>query len=183
MTLPRPRAAAGNPAARPRGAAPRLRAAPAGKSRRLYARGLLSGRARRLCRFAITGGLAGAIQLALLLAFTRAGWPGLPANLAAFVLSAQLNFIMSGLFTWRDRLTALPWPRRWLFFHCSIASMAVLNMLVFALARLLLPDLAASALGIATAATGNFLLGDRVVFRARRQTQPAAAAADQEPAA
>jgi putative flippase GtrA len=38
-------------------------------------------------------------------------------------------------------------------------------MAVFAVARLMLPDLAASALGICVAAVGNFFLGDRLVFR------------------
>jgi putative flippase GtrA len=143
---------------------------------------LPAGHRRRLFRFAITGGLAGAIQLALLTAFTHGGWHAIPANMLAFVLAAQVNFAMSGLFTWRDRRTSLSWPRRWLLFHCSIAGMAVFNMLVFAVVRLLLPDLLASAIGIAAAA-GNFILGDLVVFRARLLPQAGERAAAQEPAA
>lgn len=101
----------------------------------------------------------------------------------AFLLAAQVNFVLSGLFTWRDRRTILSWPRRWLLFHGSIAGMAVVNMLVFALSRLLLPDLAASAMGIAVAAAGNFLLGDLVIFRARTLPPTGQEIADQEPAA
>lgn len=43
--------------------------------------------------------------------------------------------------------------------------MAVVNMVVFVAARTLVPYLAASAAGICAAAVGNFLIGDRLVFR------------------
>jgi putative flippase GtrA len=127
--------------------------------------------AGRPARFALTGGLAGLGQLALLTLFTRWGWSPDPANATAFVLAAQLNFLLSSSFTWRDRLAGRAGPRalwrRWLAFHGAIAGMAVVNMLVYAAARHALPVLAASALGIAVAAVGNFLLGDRLVFRPR----------------
>jgi len=38
-------------------------------------------------------------------------------------------------------------------------------MVVFVVARTLVPYLAASAAGICAAAVGNFLIGDRLVFR------------------
>lgn len=55
--------------------------------------------------------------------------------------------------------------RRWLRFHLSIGGTAALNLLVFGVARLALPALAASALGIGVAAVFNYLLADRLVFR------------------
>jgi putative flippase GtrA len=127
--------------------------------------------AGRPARFALTGGLAGLGQLALLTLFTRWGWAPDLANATAFLLAAQLNFLLSSTFTWRDRLAGQSGPRvlwrRWLAFHGAIAGMAVVNMLVYTAARHALPVLAASALGIAAAAAGNFLLGDRLVFRPR----------------
>lgn len=96
---------------------------------------------------------------------TRQGWPELAANGAAFLLAAQINFALSVTFTWRDRLAGQGLWRRWLAFHGAIAGMAVVNMLVFAAARAALPALAASALGIGVAAVGNFVVGDRLVFR------------------
>jgi putative flippase GtrA len=87
------------------------------------------------------------------------------ANAAAFLLAAQLNFALSSAFTWRDRFVSHSLARRWLLFHGSIAATALLNMLTFSAARFVLPVLAASAAGIATGALGNYLLGDRVVFR------------------
>ncbi len=127
---------------------------------------LFSEKARPV-RFAITGGLAGLMQLALLKLLADHGAQALVANAAAFLLAAQLNFALSSLFTWRDRRSGQPVGRRWLAFHGSIASMAVVNMVVFAAMRLVLPDLAASAAGICAAAAGNFLIGDHLVFRSR----------------
>jgi putative flippase GtrA len=86
----------------------------------------------------------------------------------AFLLAAQFNFVTSNVFTWRDRPSGQSLAGRWLAFHGSIASMAVVNLLVFAIMRTLVPDLLASAAGIAVAAVGNFIIGDRLVFQSRR---------------
>lgn len=123
----------------------------------------------RLLRFGLTGGLAGLVQIGLLRAFESAGLVPLVANALGFLLAAQVNFIVSQVFTWADRpLNGTlddSLGRRWRRFHAAIAGTAVLNMLVFAAARTLLPDLVASALGICVAAVANFLLADRLVFR------------------
>ena len=127
---------------------------------------------RRLVRFAITGGLAGVLQLMLLKLMLDAGVSALPANTTAFLLAAQFNFLMSTLYTWSDRRGKRALGRCWLAFHGSIAGMAVVNLLVFSTTRLVLPDLAASAAGIAAGACGNFMLGDRLVFRSPRHEHP-----------
>ena len=125
----------------------------------------------RLARFALTGGLAGLCQLSLLTALTGRGWPPDLANVTAFLVAAQLNFLLSSIFTWCDRLATRvsggALRRRWLAFHGAIASMAVVNMVVYSTARHVMPVLIASALGIAAAALGNFVLGDCLVFRPR----------------
>jgi putative flippase GtrA len=126
----------------------------------------------RIARFVLTGGLAGFAQLILLTLFTDHGWHAIGANAVAFLLAAQLNFALSSIFTWPDRHTGQSIRRRWLIFHGSIAGMAVVNMAVFAAMRLVLPDLAASAAGICVAAIGNFLIGDRLVFRAPAVGEP-----------
>ncbi len=123
---------------------------------------------RRIARFAITGGLAGLLQITLLKLMLDGGLRPLPANASAFLLAAQFNFFMSTLFTWRDRRPERALGRRWVAFHGSIAGMAVVNLLVFGATRLVLPDLAASAAGIAAGACGNYMLGDRLVFRSPR---------------
>ena len=54
---------------------------------------------------------------------------------------------------------------RWLTFHGSIIGTGLLNMLVFVLAKTVMPSLLASALGIAGASITNFFLFNRFVFR------------------
>ena len=55
---------------------------------------LLSERARPL-RFVFTGGLCGLIQLVLFAFLVHNGWLPLIANTVAFLLSAQVNFVLS----------------------------------------------------------------------------------------
>jgi putative flippase GtrA len=132
-------------------------------------RALLLSPASRAGRFVVTGCLAGLGQLAIFEGLLDLGWPALGANVTAFLLAAQLNFALSTLFTWHDRITVRSLWHRWATFHISIAAMAVLNMLVFAAARATVPHLLAAALGICTGAVGNFFIGDRLVFRATGQ--------------
>ena len=139
---------------------------------------LVGGDAARPLRFALTGGVAGVTQLGLLALLTRHGWPDLAANGVAFLFAAQVNFALSATFTWRDRLDGRPLGRRWLAFHGAIAGMAVVNMLVFAASRTVGPTLVASVLGIGVAAAGNFVVGDRLVFRGHTSTRQAAPTPD-----
>jgi putative flippase GtrA len=125
---------------------------------------VLSNVARPL-RFIITGGLAGLVQLGLLALLTHHGWDAFLANSLALLVAAQLNFALSAVFTWGDRFQLTSVPRRWLLFQGSIAGTALLNMLIFTAAHTVFPVLVASALGIAVAGLGNFVINDRVVFR------------------
>ncbi len=120
----------------------------------------------RLLRFIVTGGIAGLLQLGLLDLFTRlAGWHPIPANMVAFIVAAQVNFLLSTYFTWRDRQQQERLVTLWLSFHGSILGTALVNNLVFIVARMAMPTLLASALGIAIAAILNFALLNRFVFR------------------
>ncbi len=143
---------------------------------------LLSDAARPL-RFAFSGGVAAVVQLVLLALLTRHGWDELLANVAAFLVSAQVNFALNYTFTWRGRTGRHALWRRWLMFHGSIAGTGLLNILIFAAARHVLPALVASALGIGIASIGNFVVGDRLVFRGRATPMTAAESAGSESAA
>jgi putative flippase GtrA len=147
----------------------------------IHIRGAVLSQSARPLRFAGTGGTAAAVQLLLLLLMTRHGCPAILANCIAFLLSAQVNFGLSVTFTWRDRGTMGSLRRRWMLFHGSIALMALVNMLVFALTRSFLPLTAASLAGIAAGAIGNYFIGDRLVFRDR--PGPNLKARGQQPAA
>lgn len=131
---------------------------------------LARGATPRLLRFACTGIIAGAVQLALLHLWVAHGWDALVANPVAFLVSAQLNFLLSATFIWRDRRGSSRRTetlfRRWVAFHGAILGTALLNQAVFAIAQLALPALLAAGLGIAAGALVNFLVQDRFVFTA-----------------
>ncbi|SRR5579884_820705 len=135
----------------------------------LIAVALRSAPARPL-RFALTGGLAALVQLALLHLWTNLGWDALLANAVAILLAAQVNFWISDRFTWGDRRDreggGQALGRRWVGFHLSIVGTALLNMAIFAIARATQPNVVAAASGIGVAGLANFVLGDRLVFRA-----------------
>jgi putative flippase GtrA len=125
-------------------------------------------RGPRLARFACTGVAAGIVQLALLHLWTERGWDALVANPVAFLISAQLNFLLSATFIWGDRQDGMrrtaTLVRRWLAFHGSILGTTLINQVVFAVAQTALPPLVAAGTGIAAAALLNFLVQDRLVF-------------------
>ena len=132
-------------------------------------RAFLRSRAARPLRFACTGGLAALVQLGMLDALTHWRWTPILANAVALLLSTQLNFVLSYLFTWADRRPRTGRPvavlGRWAAYQGSVAGTALLNMLVFVATRAVLPPLVASAAGLAVGASGNFVIGDRFVFR------------------
>ena len=140
------------------------------------------GTSARVRRFVLVGTTAGLAQLGLLEVFIRAGVHENLANLAAFGVSVQVNFVMSQFYTWRDRWTptvGLPGLVRRLFvFNGSAAITGVINQGVFGLANLLIWYQPAAALGIATAAVTNFLLNNQLVFRLRNSQRLAATNGD-----
>ncbi len=137
---------------------------------------LLSDVARPL-RFACIGGITAVIQLSILELLITHGWKAIVANVIAFLLSAQVNFLLSSLFTWHDRRVKNEAGRlkiiviRWLSFHGSIAGTALLNELVFIIASSIVPTLLASGLGIGAAALINFFVFNRFVFRRQPTSQ------------
>jgi putative flippase GtrA len=130
---------------------------------------LLSNRARPI-RFIITGGICACVQLGFLHILTRYALNPNLANALAFLLSAQVNFLLSSLFTWGDRQASKKRTllQRWVTFHGSIVGTAMLNALVFAIAHQFLPILIASASGILVAAFVNFFMMNKLIFRSKK---------------
>src|SRR5579871_2326169 len=91
--------------------------------------------AARPLRFACTGGAALLLQLYILHALTVARWSPIPADIVAILLSTQLNFVLSYIFTWRDRRpTGHNLPAmvvRWATYQSTAAGAALLNLAVF----------------------------------------------------
>lgn len=125
----------------------------------------------RPLRFLCTGAFAALVQLSILDAFTEQHWTPIAANAVALLLSTQVNFVLSYVFTWGDRRPLQATPRavlgRWTVYQGSTAGAALLNMGVFILTRADLGTLVASALGTAVAALLNYVAGNRLVFQPR----------------
>ncbi len=121
----------------------------------------------RPARFAVVGAACAGLQLLLLHVFVRSGMESVIGNGIAFVASAQVNFVLSAVFTWSDRghrPAAYGWTRRLARFNLAVAVGAAINEAVFLLADPAVHYLGASMLGIAAGASFNFVVGDRWVF-------------------
>ena len=145
------------------------------------ARGLYSS---RIVRFLVVGGTCGVIQLFILHELVAgAGMAERLANLIAFLISMELNFVLNQFFTWRDRwsstLQAHKFLARLVMFNISAASTSgIVNQGVFNLVNLFMWYLPAAAIGICAAASANFLLNDRLVFRLWSSSGPSATIAE-----
>jgi putative flippase GtrA len=130
----------------------------------------------RLVRFGSVGGACGMLQLALLAGLLRVGMLPPAGNVVAYLVSAQLNFVLSSVFIWPDRgLDASLWRSkagRWVSFHGSIGAGFLLSQAIFLVARMGLPNLAAAALGLGCSGIASFVMQDRFTFaRAKSQSQ------------
>lgn len=96
----------------------------------------------RLVRFVAVGVLCLVIQLLFLYALERYIHPTI-ANGIGFVISAQLNFVLSYRFTWHDsaRKKGIHLTSTWLRFNAVVAFSACVNAVVFSVIRYILIEL------------------------------------------
>jgi putative flippase GtrA len=122
----------------------------------------------RFVRFAVLGGITAVINIGLLwLLSEAAGLNAIVAYAIGMAIALQFNFLASQTFVWQDR-GAGSWrvlAERWVTFHsCTAASIAV-NMAVFIVARLFMPDIAAAIVGLAISTVVKFMSLDRLAFK------------------
>jgi putative flippase GtrA len=115
-------------------------------------------------------------QYALLRALTAVGVPRPVGNGLGFALSAQINFVLSSVFTWRDRRRddghGYAQSRRnnslngsrWASYNAVAVVALVVNVVVFTSTYEPIGALLASAVGVAAGALVTYLMCDRVVF-------------------
>ncbi len=120
----------------------------------------------RPLRFVLVGGLCFGVQYAIMVALASLGVPWPVANAVGFGLSAQLNFVLSSMFTWGDRVQSRPGPR-WLSFNASVALGLTINTVVFSVLFSHVGHLLAMAAGVGSSMVVTFLVGNYVVFRRR----------------
>ncbi|MBE1532984.1 GtrA family protein [Actinomadura algeriensis] len=120
----------------------------------------------RILRFVSVGGLCFSLQYAFASALGGTGTPWPVANAAGFLTSAQLNFLLSSTWTWRDRTVRIAWPR-WAAYHASVLLALSVNTVVFLLAYRRTGPLPAALLGVLAGGAANYLACDLGVFRPR----------------
>jgi putative flippase GtrA len=126
---------------------------------------------KRLVKFACVGAVCFAVQVTILREF-EGRWPPVLANAVGFVVSAQLNFLLSSRITWRDvkRTTVSGRLATWLGFNANVLLVAGLNALLFALAHDVcgMPNMVATTIATGLSTIYTYLINHNVVFRPER---------------
>jgi putative flippase GtrA len=137
----------------------------------LAARGMRHYLGRRQLVFVAVGGTCFLAQYGALTAMAASGLYRPAANALAFVLSAQLNFLLSSRFTWRDRRAGSArtfWARLAGYNGTALISLAV-NTAAFTLVYRQVGNLAGAAVGVICGMCVTYLVCDLLIFRARRK--------------
>jgi dolichol-phosphate mannosyltransferase len=127
----------------------------------------------RFIRFNAVGALGLGVQLAVLAALGQAGWPLVPATLAAVEIAVLHNFFWHERWTWADRRGGSRIDRL-VRFHASNGLMSLVGnaVLTWCFAALGLRVTLANLAAVASCAVVNFAAGDRLVYR-REHAGPA----------
>jgi putative flippase GtrA len=141
--------------------------------------GTLIERIPRPLRFGFVGGTCAALQLGILFVLVHLGLEQHAANILAFLLSTQGNFVLSSSITWHERRGIAPTrstaAARLASYNAMALGTLLVNQAVFTLAVHATHYLVASALGIVVAALLNYLVSGAVIFRYSRQVGGGAA--------
>jgi len=124
----------------------------------------------RIVVFAAVGAFCFAVQLVLLTLIVRAGLDRPIADAIGFALSAQLNFLLSTRFTWRDRKVAgrRDIGIRWLAYNATALLSLACNTAVFTVAYQAVGTIAAALLGVLAGTAVVYLTCNYIIFRSRR---------------
>jgi cellulose synthase/poly-beta-1,6-N-acetylglucosamine synthase-like glycosyltransferase/putative flippase GtrA len=138
----------------------------------------------RQLRFIAVGGTCFVFQLTVLFGLIHLGLAQTFSDAIAFFLSAQLNFTLSSLVTWRDRpaANAKSISARWLAYNGTALLSLGINTAIFVGAHHVVGVLPAAAAGVAGAMTFTYLICNRLVFRSRVAAgEPDVASTDSAP--
>jgi putative flippase GtrA len=127
----------------------------------------------RVIRFAVVGTLCYLVQLSVLAGLEHA-MNLYYADLVAFLLSAQLNFTLSQIFTWGDRQHAERLAVRWVKYNASaLIALSIVNALVFwLLVEIGMSTWLAMLIANGVSTIWTFVMNHFVVFKAERNQPP-----------
>lgn len=130
----------------------------------------LKGIIRRFAKFGIVGVVCTLLQIAILHLLS----PFMPEVLASaigFLISAQVNFLLSYFFTWNDsrRKKGLQFFMTWLRFNGVVLVGAAVNTAAFALIHLVVINAVAVILATAISTSCTYLLFHNYVLTPERE--------------
>jgi putative flippase GtrA len=128
----------------------------------------------RPAEFLTIGGVGALFQLSVLALLKEGTGLGSWSNAIAFLLAAQLNFVLNYAVTWRDRRTHSPgvFVRQLAGFNVLVCAGLPVNQAVYLLADMVLPYILAGAVGIGATTLGKYLIADRWIFPRRSAAIP-----------
>lgn len=128
----------------------------------------------RLLRFAAVGFTCFLLQFYILKLLQHVGVAALLANAIGFVVSAQVNFLLSSNVTWSDasRPTGMGWVYRWFSFMGVVTGALVVNSTVFHFTKWVGNDFIRVASATATSTSLTFIVNHYAVFRPSRRAVP-----------
>ncbi|MEP6871137.1 MAG: GtrA family protein [Anaerolineaceae bacterium] len=124
------------------------------------------GRGLKPLRFAAFGGFCAVLQLGLLALFTESTVLGTSSNALAFLISAEVNFVLNYWLTWTGdgHSHTRPLWVQFLSFNALVAVAAAANQFIFVLVERELPYLVAGAVGIGATTLVKYVIADKWIF-------------------
>jgi putative flippase GtrA len=124
----------------------------------------------RKLKFTGVGAFCTLVQILLLYLLVEAGVWQKVANPLGFLISTQVNFVLSSLITWSDRIAPFLggdiWPRL-LKFNTMASTLLLANTAVYMTAILFCPYLVAGVVSLVGTAAGmmvSYTFGGRYIF-------------------
>lgn len=128
-------------------------------------------KATRILRFATVGTICFIVQWCALLALQNV-MHTLQASTVAFIVSAQLNFILSSVVTWRDKKIRQGRTLRWAKFNTSVLLAVCINTAVMWICvELGIWLWLALIIANFTSTVFTFIVNDNIVYRMVRDEQ------------
>lgn len=128
----------------------------------------------RILRFGVVASICTLLQLGLMLALIAKGVDSITANGIGFVASSQANFVLSIVFTYRDR--KITWSpaiivSRWIPFNATALCALAVNEVVFTLCvQQHIVHVLAALCGTMCGAIISFTIGNKAIFSSEGNT-------------
>jgi putative flippase GtrA len=121
----------------------------------------------RVFRFALVGAFCFAVQYSIMILLAGFGVDLSLGNAVGFVVSAQVNFLLSAVFTWGGAVR-VSWLR-WASYNSTALLGLAVNTTVFGVAHGVLGPLLGAAVGVGAGAAFTYLVCNFLIFRQGRQ--------------